>query len=683
MSTIGTIAFLGNPNSGKSTLYNLLAGTQQRVGNYPGVTVDIKSVVVQTRSGRIRLVDLPGLYSVYPTAADEKLVVDYLLTSEGEDTPDAILYTVNAAQIESQLLLLTQLMDMGYRIVLAVNMIDELENQDYTVHIERLQRKLGLPVIAVSSRTEENIGKLKDALIAVFNQNTATRKAIYTNKDQNGDGFDYSAYLRQQRIDEKSAGKTPDAVGSKFSPLQAQVAETLERSELIKTLLSGVILNPRRTGMTGLADRLLTHWLVGPAVFAIMMLLVFQAIFAWATYPMDLIESFFGWAGAEVKSVLPGGWLTSLITDGLLAGLSGVLVFVPQIAILFFLITILEEVGYMARAVYLFDRLMQRFGMNGRSIVALISGGACAIPAIMSTRTIENWKERLITILVTPFISCSARIPVFTVLVAFVVPYEDVWGIFNTQGLAFAGLYVLGIGAALLAAWVFKKILKSRDPSFLVLELPKYRKPDWINVWVQVRSKSGAFITEAGKVILLVALVLWFLASYGPKQGMASAESRAAEIAIEQNLGPEASGEVLAAEKLEASFAGILGKTIEPVIRPLGYDWKIGIALITSFAAREVFVGSMATIYSVGSNADEFKVREHLTNVVNPETGKKVFNPATSLSLLLFYVFALQCMSTMAVVRKETGSWKWPLIQFTFMAVVAYLVSWAGYQWLS
>ena len=360
--------------------------------------------------------------------------------------------------------------------------------------------------------------------------------------------------------------------------------------------------------------------------------------------------------------ILPEGWFSSLITDGLIAGLSGVLVFVPQIAILFFLITILEEIGYMARAVYLFDSLLQSVGMNGRSIVALISGGACAIPAIMSARTIDNWKERLITILVTPFISCSARIPVFALLIAFVVPYERVWGVFNTQGLAFAGLYVLGAAAALIAGYVFKKVLKSKDPSFLLLELPVYRWPDWTNVWIQVRSKSGAFVKEAGKIIIMISLVLWFLASYGPADKMRQAGEAARTEASARGYSAEQEADLVAAMKIESSFAGHLGKLIEPVIKPLGYDWKIGIALITSFAAREVFVGSMATIYSVGSEDDTLRIRERLALVKDPTTGKPVFTSAVALSLILFFLLAMQCMSTLAVVRKETGTWKWPVI---------------------
>ncbi|MEK7255817.1 MAG: ferrous iron transporter B, partial [Bacteroidota bacterium] len=382
--------------------------------------------------------------------------------------------------------------------------------------------------------------------------------------------------------------------------------------------------------------------------------LVFQSIFAWAELPMTMIENGFALMSSFLKANLPAGWLTSLLTDGILAGLGGILVFVPQIALLFFLITLLEEVGYMARAVFIFDKLMQQFGLNGRSVVALVSGGACAIPAIMSTRTIGNWRERLITILVTPFISCSARIPVYAVLIGFVVPSKPVLGIFNLQGLAFMGLYLLGIGAALGAALIFKFILKTSETSWLMLELPPYRPPLWRNIWQTVWEKVTSFVTEAGKIILLISIVLWALASYGSAKKMEQAEREAIAQAAAQNLDETATADLFAAKKIEASYAGQLGKFIEPAIAPLGFDWKIGIALITSFAAREVFVGTMATLYSIGSTGDEDTIRERLADARRP-TGEKVYTAATALSLLIFYVFAMQCMSTLAVVKRETG----------------------------
>lgn len=695
-----TIALIGNPNSGKSSLFNALAGTHQKVGNYPGVTVDVMSTTIQNDGkGPVTLLDMPGLYSMYPTASDERLVVDILLQPHHPFHPDGIIYTVDASHLESQLMLFTQLADMGFPIVVAVNMIDEFERREYVLDTRQLSERLKVPVIPVSSRTGANIDSIRQSMIDLVSDHPANSRPLFyriseTRRRQistvfgNGEVQDwYPSLVRMHHSDrlplaEQQQEKMRDLISTgAFIPLRVQVEETMRRVDHIKRAIAGTVRKVHGGGaFSEKLDRWLTHPVTGPVIFAAVMLFVFQAIFAWATYPMDMIEAGFAWLGQQMHAYLPEGWFLSLLADGLLAGLSGVLVFVPQIAILFLLITILEEVGYMARAVYLFDYILQRFGMNGRSVVALISGGACAIPAIMSTRSIENWKERLITIMVTPFISCSARIPVFALLVAFVVPYEPVLGVFNTQGLAFAALYVLGALAALIAAWVFKKILRSSDPSFLLLELPAYRQPDWTNVWVQVRIKVGAFIREAGKIIVIISLLLWFLASYGPPRQMQMAEETARTEAIRQDLSEDEMRTLIASRKIEVSFAGYLGKSIEPVIKPLGYDWKIGIALITSFAAREVFVGSMATIYSVGSDDDTYRIRETLAGVTDPRTGKPVFNYATALSLLLFFLLAMQCMSTLAVVREETGTWKWPVIQFVFMTGLAYVVSLVAYQ---
>jgi ferrous iron transport protein B len=678
------VALIGNPNSGKSSLFNALTGTRQKVANYPGVTVDVKTGILKGGNQQsVVLLDMPGLYSVYPSSEDGRLVMDILLDPGHRDHPDAILYVVDATQIESQLMMFTQLSDMGFRIGLVVNMID---SPGFEIDYELLARKIQAPVLPVSGKTLENLDQIISAFPALLEQIPGSR-SVFFKPEISGEATDevaklesvYNRYVRATR-DQIEGNAPPDV---RHGIMSEQVRETMSRADQIKRMLAGAIRSVGGSDISGRIDRLVTHWFFGPILFAVIMLLVFQAIFAWATYPMDAIEWAFSKAAVLVHQVLGDGWIASFLADGLLAGLSGVLMFVPQIAILFFLISILEETGYMARVVFLFDRFLQRFGMNGRSVVALISGGACAIPAIMSTRTIENRKERLITILVTPFISCSARIPVFTVLVAFVVPYEKIWGVFYTQGLVFAGLYVMGIATALGAAWVFKQILKSRDASFLVLELPKYRKPDWVNVWMEVKSKSGTFIREAGKVIVVISLVLWFLASFSFPGRMQQAEQLARVDAQTELLNIGDTDDLVAGYKLEASFAGVLGKFIEPAIRPLGYDWKIGIALITSFAAREVFVGSMATIYSVGTDTDEFKLRSYLAEVRNPETGKRVFNMATSLSLIFFYLLALQCMSTMAVVKKETGSWKWPIIQFVMMGGLAYLVSWIAYQFFS
>ncbi|MEM6321934.1 MAG: ferrous iron transport protein B, partial [Bacteroidota bacterium] len=469
---------------------------------------------------------------------------------------------------------------------------------------------------------------------------------------------------------------------TEFQRLSNQVREVMQRFDRFTPLLKKAVHRTATNQITPTEriDNVVTHRVWGPLIFFALMLLVFQAIFAWSAYPSDMIEAGFGSLNDWINGVMPDSWFRSLLTDGILAGLSGILVFIPPIAILFLLISILEEVGYMARAVFMFDHIMQRFGMNGRSIVALVSSGACAIPAVMSTRTISNWRERLITILVSPFISCSARIPVYTVLIGFVVPTGTIWGFLNQQGLAFMGLYLLSIAAALGAAWVFKKILKTEERSFLLLELPEYRPPVFKNVALTVFEKVKAFTLEAGKIIFLISIVLWVLASYGPGEQMALAEQEAIEIAQQNNLDEDATNDLIAGKQIEASYAGHLGKFIEPAIQPLGYDWKIGIALISSFAAREVFIGTMATIYSIGSTEDEGNIRDRMAKEVNPVTGQPVYNFATSLSLLVFYVFAMMCMSTLAVVKRETSGWKWPIVQFVFMTALAYGSAFCVYQ---
>lgn len=700
------LALAGNPNSGKSSVFNLLTGLNQKTGNFPGVTVDKRSGTFKTDLGHtVTLIDFPGTYSLYPNSLDERIVIQTFTNPEDENFPDGFLYVADVTKLDKHILLLTQLIDLGLPIILILNMQDLAQKDGLEINQDILSDFFGIQVVGISSRTNDGVTELKEAISKMVDtagtKNNKSHTSFIPFKDQEkavinyirekypalnnyqallvGHHFSWLPFISSE---EKSAISKSTEIQT-FESLKSQIIETLSRFDkftpiIQKSLLKGNREEPQT--ITEKADQFLTHPIWGTLFFSIIMVLVFQAIYAWASYPMDWIEQTFGFLGDTVKAVMYKGWLSDLITDGILAGLGGILVFIPQIAILFFLISILEEVGYMARAVYLFDRLMQVFGLNGRSIVALISGGACAIPAIMSTRTISNWKERLITILVTPLISCSARIPVYAILVGFVVPPKTVMGIFNLQGLAFMGLYLLGIAAALLSALVFKLILKSKESSFLILELPEYRMPVIRNVGLAVWEKVRTFVLEAGKVILVISVVLWFLASFGPAKAMQQAEQEASSIAVTQQLSEEEAANLLASKKIESSYAGQLGKFIEPVIQPLGFDWKIGIALITSFAAREVFIGTMATIYSIGSAEDEFSIKEKMAKEINPATGLPVYNLATSLSLLIFYVFAMQCMSTLAVVKRETKSWKWPIIQFVFMSVLAYLGSWIVFQ---
>ncbi len=699
-----TIALLGNPNSGKSSVFNQLTGLRQKTGNFPGVTVDKKIGKVRlTDELEASIIDFPGTYSLYPTSQDERIVLQTFVEKDAENKPDVIVYVADVTNLEKHMLLFTQVRDLGIPVVLALNMADLALKSGIKTDTEKLSKKLNVPVINISGRTGEQMDRLREEMATACLQSAAfevpktffrfsdtERQVIDGVKDILGIDNEYQALLIAHHCrwlpglsNEQKQEITSLTQDTNFESLRLQIRETMQRYDIFTPILNGATSSVGQSDtLTERLDNVLMHRVGGPLIFTVLMFLIFQAIFAWAEYPMNWIEFAFSSLGEGVRAVLPEGWFTNLLTDGILAGLGGILVFIPQIAILFFLISLLEEVGYMARAAFMFDSIMQRFGLNGRSIVALISGGACAIPAIMSTRTIGNWKERLITIMVTPFISCSARIPVYTVLIGFVVPSTIVAGIFNLQGIAFMGLYVLGIVAALGSAWVFKKILKTEEHSFLLLELPEYRPPILRNVLLTVWEKTKTFVVEAGKVILMISIVLWFLASYGPPQAMEQAEVEATELTQQQDLSEDEAADLLAAKKIEASYAGHLGKFIEPVIEPIGFDWKIGIAVICSFAAREVFVGTMATIYSIGSADDEFTVRDRMAMETNA-FGEKVYNFAASFSLLIFYVFAMMCMSTLAVVYRETKHWKWPVIQFVFMTGLAYLASLLVYQWFS
>ena len=701
------VGLVGNPNSGKSSLFNLLTGLRQRTGNFPGVTVEKKAgpLLLPGLAEPVELVDFPGAYSCYPTSLDERLVIQELTNPEGDLFPDAIVYVADATKLDKHLLLFTQLRDLDLPMLLVLNMADLLEREELTIDVEQLARRLDVPVVTVSSRENRGIGELRAALVALLQRpdDFRTRQSFFEPPAAGRDVLtelrrtlparnDYHALLLThhapwlKHIPEQTRHRVQEArVKHGFHSLRAQVDETMDRYHTFESILRDTVRHrPAAETASDRIDRFLTHPVFGPLVFISLMLLIFQALFAWASVPMDMIEWFFGALGEGIRSSLPAGWVTDLLVDGVVAGLGGVLVFLPQIAILFFFIAILEEVGYLARAAYMFDSLMQRFGLNGRSVVALISGHACAIPAIMSTRTIANWKERLLTILVTPLTSCSARIPVYVILISFAVPEVVYGGWLNLQGLAFAGLYFLGILSAMLSALVFKWILKSKDRSFLMLELPQYRTPVWRNVFITVYRKSRAFVVGAGKVILVISIILWAASTYGPGEQMERAAAEAATTATEQNLGEEEAADLVASRKLEASYAGHLGKFITPAIEPLGYDWKIGIALLTSFAAREVFVGTMATIYSVGSaDEDDFRIRERMAEEVDPVTGEPVYTVATAWSLLIFYVFAMMCMSTLAATKHETGGWKWPVVQFVFMTGLGYVGALVVYQWLS
>lgn len=706
------IALVGNPNCGKSTIFNQLTGLRQKTGNFPGVTVDIKSGKIRFAGGiEAILTDLPGTYSLYPTSSDEKIVAALLTHPAHANFPDGIVYIADTNHLEKHLLLLTQIMDLGIPILLALNMSDTAAELGIKVNIIRLSERLGVPVVFVSGRTGENIDRLQAELEKMMLGTQAIHKtaAFYTPTEAEkqlveavqlnlGTENPYRALLIAHHYQwlpflQHSERETLAAIveTKHFQSLRAQVDETLDRFDRFTPFVQESVQEaptfPNTT--TDRLDALLTHRIGGPLIFFAVMLLMFQAIFDWSVYPMDWIETGFSWLNDGLKAALPAGWFSDLLTDGILAGLSGILIFIPQIAILFLLITILEEVGYMSRVVFMFDKTMRRAGMNGRSVISLIGGGACAVPAIMSSRTIGNWQERLITIMVTPFISCSARIPVYLVLIGLAVPSIKIGGFINAQTLVFASMYALGVIAAFASGWAMKKWLRTREPSFLAIELPEYRMPDWKNVALTVWEKVAAFVWGAGKIILFVSIALWGLSRFGPGNAVETAENTAREKAQTTQLSTSETEDLIAHHRLEASYAGQMGKFIEPAIRPLGYDWKIGIALLTSFAAREVFTGTLAVLYNMGSaepdissrtdNQAKVTMRAKMREETFSDNGKPVYTLATALSLLVFYALALQCMSTIAVVKRETGSWKWALFQFTFMSALAYVVAWLVY----
>ena len=688
------IALVGNPNSGKTTLFNLLTGLNQKTGNFPGVTVDKKTGYVKLPNNTIaEITDLPGTYSIYPKTLDEQIVQEVMLDRAHPQHPDIAVIVADATNLKRNLLLFTQMRDLGTPIVLVLNMIDIVHSRKMQIDIRGLSIDLGVKVIATNSHSGDGIEALKQVLAQPLIKNKRPFYNIYELASQTIDDIkdtfglteNYRAYQyaqqteRLQFLDEEDKLKInaiKDANGFYSIPTQSQ--ETIGRYQLISDIVDRNVKESsekKPVTVTQKIDKVVTHRVFGYLIFFGLLLLIFQSIFAWAEAPMNFIEGSITQFSSWVKGIIPEGVFNDLITDGVLAGLAGVLVFIPQIAILFAFISLLEESGYMSRAVFLMDKLMRKVGLNGKSVVPLISGMACAIPAIMATRNIESWKDRLITIFVTPFMSCSARLPVYAILIGLVVPEKYLLGVFNLQGLVLMALYLLGFLAAIGSALAMKLLLKINQKSYFVMELPSYKLPKWRNVGLTIFEKVKTFSLEAGKVIIAISIILWVLASYGSGEAF-----RNAEMIVRQEL-PSGSSEddyeiALNAYKLEHSYAGTFGKAIEPLIKPLGYDWKMGIALITSFAAREVFVGTMSTIYSIGAeDDDETTIREKLRAERDPVTNKPVYTPALGFSLMVFYAFAMQCMSTLAIVYRETKGWKWPALQMLYMTAVAYLSS--------
>ncbi|MEY4053213.1 MAG: ferrous iron transport protein [Bacteroidota bacterium] len=693
------IALVGNPNSGKSSIFNALTGLHQQVGNFPGVTVDKKTGTVQLPSATsATLIDLPGTYSLYPRRADEWVAYKVLMGADESIKADAVLLVADASNLKRNLLFCSQIIDLQIPVVMALTMNDIAASKGIKIDIAGLAKELGITIVAVNPRKNKGIPELKKALQQLQTNSGAVndKKFIDTQKlapaaikgvhELLPDISDYAAvhYLINHEnfpLDHKTQKEIDDlATSHQFNSTKTQAEEIMQRYSHIRDIMRMHVVEPgplEKKIFSDKLDNILLHRVWGYVILLSVLFILFQSVYWLASFPMDGIEWAFAKGGSSLSAWLPQTWWSNLIVNGLVAGLSGILVFVPQIMILFGLITMLEDSGYMARISFLSDRLMRKVGLNGKSVMPMVSGFACAVPAIMSARNIENRKERLLTILVTPLMSCSARLPVFTILISLVIDKHYYFGFLSLQGLVMMGLYLLGIVMAMLVSYVLKWFITIQEKSFFILELPMYRAPRWKNVGITMIEKAKIFVTDAGKVIMIISLLLWFLSSYGPGDQIERTTKKYEALEQVLPVKKDSLQKQYASEKLQHSYAGILGKAIEPAIKPLGYDWKIGIALITSFAAREVFVGTMATLYSVEDNEDS-SLRQKLAAAKHPD-GSKVYTLAAGLSLMIFYLLAMQCMSTLAVVKRETKSWKWPAFQLVYMTVLAYGMSWLTY----
>jgi len=691
------VALIGNPNTGKTSVFNQLTGLNQQVGNYPGITVEKKIGFCKLPNNfKANILDLPGTYSLNASSIDENVVIELLLNRNDKLFPDVVLLITDVENLKRNLLLFTQIKDLEIPTILVINMSDRMDYKGISLDIPYLEEHLKTKIALISSRKSLGISELKNLIV--------NYKSISTEPCLNASNIDVEYFHKLRTTfpnqllyklwlvitqDVNFLNLERNEIRSSFTKSHSdlkrlQQKETIKRYQFINDVLKvgQKIDTSKAKDFRNKLDRVLTHKIWGYVIFFVILFVIFQSIFEWSKIPMDFIDSTFAALSSVANEMLPAGVLTNLISQGIIPGIGGILIFIPQIAFLFLFISILEESGYMSRVVFLMDKIMRKFGLSGKSVVPLISGTACAIPAIMATRNIENWKERLITILVTPFTTCSARLPVYAIIIGLVIPDERLFGVLNMQGLTLMFLYLLGFGSAIFSAYLLNKILKIKGKTYFVVEMPNYKLPLFKNVAINVIEKTKSFVFGAGKIILAISIILWFLASNGPSSAFDNAEKIVTEKhqQANQKLHPTHLQSEIDSYKLEQSYIGILGKTIEPVIQPLGYDWKIGIAVLSSFAAREVFVGTLATIYSVGGSDNEDTIKNKMKAEVNPITGGKIFNFASGISLLLFYAFAMQCASTLAVTKKETNTWKWPIAQLVFMSGLAYLVAFIAYQ---
>ncbi len=689
------VALIGNPNVGKTSVFNQLTGLNQQVGNYPGITVDKKTGICKINQiTRAKIIDLPGTYSLNANSIDENVVIELLLNKNDEDFPDVAVVVTEVENLKRNLLLFTQIKDLEIPTLLVINMSDRMKQKGIELDIPLLETALKTKIALISSRKNIGIDKVKELIL--------NYKSLSTEACLNASSIDPEYFNRLRKAfpnqllyklwlvitqDVNFLNLERNEIENNFTRSHTELKklqqkETIKRYQFINDTLKVTqkIDKSKATDFQSRLDNILTHKVFGYLIFFGILMLIFQSIFDWSSIPMDFIDTSFSKLSAFTKESLPQGKFTDLISDGIIPGIGGIVIFIPQIAFLFLFISVLEESGYMSRVVFLMDKIMRRFGLSGKSIVPLISGTACAIPAIMSARNIENWKERLITILITPFITCSARLPVYAILISLIIPEKRFLG-FSLQGLTLMALYLMAFVVAIGSAYILNKLLKLKCKSYFVVEMPSYKVPMFKNVALNVLEKTKAFVTGAGKIILAISIVLWFLGSHGPGNF-----NKAEEIISQKNGNVRLEEGVFEnqvnAYKLENSYMGIMGKSIEPVIKPLGYDWKIGIAVVSSFAAREVFVGTLATIYSVGSQSDEEATIKMKMSEDIDANGNRIFNFATGISLLLFYAFAMQCVSTLAIVKKETNSWKWPIVQLVFMSGFAYVVALIAYQTL-
>ena len=687
------VALIGNPNTGKTSVFNQLTGLKQQVGNYPGITVEKKLGFCKlTNTIKANILDLPGTYSLNASSIDENVVIELLLNKNDKLFPDVAVVITDIENLKRNLLLFTQIKDLEIPTILVINMADRMKPKGISLNIPHLEEQLKTKVVLLSTRKGYGIDELKNQIVDYKSlskepcMNASSIDEEYFNKLRKTfpNQLLYKLWLVITQ-DVNFLNLERNEIRSSFTKSHSdlkrlQQKETIKRYQFINdTLKIGQAIDSTNAkDLRSKLDKVLTHKIFGYAIFFGILLLIFQSIFDWSSYPMDFIDTTFADLANYTKKHLPSGEFTNLISEGIIPGIGGIVIFIPQIAFLFLFISVLEESGYMSRVVFLMDKIMRRYGLSGKSVVPLISGTACAIPAIMSARNIENWKERLITILVTPFITCSARLPVYAILIALIIPNKRLFGFFSLQGATLMILYLLGFGMAIFSAYILNKILKVKTKSYFVVEMPNYKLPLIKNVAINVIEKTKSFVFGAGKIILAISIILWFLGSHGPKETFGNAEKLINEKYKHSSNYRIVENEI-SSYKLENSYVGIIGKSIEPAIRPLGYDWKIGIAVVTSFAAREVFVGTLATIYSVGNNNDDSTIKSKMQVDVHPD-GTKIFNFASGISLLLFYAFAMQCASTLAITKKETNSWKWPLVQLIFMSGFAYITALIAYQ---